>query len=79
MKRKVSDNLRESDILINEVDTLECVLGHLSDLKYGDMVRAIKIAEAKKNFKQVKHLKEELYKIHDMEYEISAHMQKQNL
>jgi hypothetical protein len=37
MKLKDSDTPRESDILINEIDTLECILGHLSDLKYGEM------------------------------------------
>ena len=46
LKFKVSINLRQSDILINEIDTLECVLGHLSDLKYGNKTRAIGIAEA---------------------------------
>ena len=50
MKLKDSDTLRESDILINEIDTLECVLGHLSDLKYGDMTMAIEIAEANNKF-----------------------------
>lgn len=40
LKLKDSNDLRESDILINEIDTLECVLGHLSDLKYGDVARA---------------------------------------
>jgi len=75
LKLKESDNLRESDILINEIDTLECVLGHLSDLKYGDKARAIEIAEANKNFKQANRLREELCKIHDMESEISAQIQ----
>ena len=77
MKLKDSDTLRESDILINEIDTLECVLGHLSDLKYGDVARSIEIAEANKNFNQAKQLRDELCDIHDMESEISAHMQKQ--
>jgi hypothetical protein len=75
LKLKESNNLRESDILINEIDTLECVLGHLSDLKYGDKARAIEIAEANKNFKQANRLREELCKIHDMESEISAQIQ----
>ena len=35
LKLKDSNNLRESDILINEIDTLESILGRLSDLKYG--------------------------------------------
>ena len=35
LKLKDSNNLRESDILINEIDTFESVLGRLADLKYG--------------------------------------------
>jgi hypothetical protein len=77
-KLKNSNNLRESDMLVNEIDTLESILGHLSDLKYGDIARAIEITEANKNLKQAKRLREELCDIHDMESEISAKMQKQN-
>ena len=36
LKLKDCNNLRESDILINEIDMLESILGRLSDLKYGD-------------------------------------------
>jgi Peptidase family M23 len=50
-------NLRESDILINEIDTLESILGCLSDLKYGDKARAIEIAEANHNFQQAIRLR----------------------
>lgn len=46
MKLKDCNDLPESDFLINEIDTLESVLGRLSDLKYGEKVRAIEIAEA---------------------------------
>ncbi len=35
LKLKDCNNLRESDILINEIDTLESILWRLSDLKYG--------------------------------------------
>ncbi len=35
LKLKDCNNLRESDILINEIDMLESILGRLSDLKYG--------------------------------------------
>jgi flagellar hook-basal body complex protein FliE len=76
VKLKNSNNLRESDILVNEIDTLESVLGRLSDLKYGDIARAIEIAEANKNLKQAKRLREELCDIHDMESEISANVEK---
>jgi hypothetical protein len=74
VKLKNSNNLRESDILVNEIDTLESILGRLSDLKYGDKARAIEIAEANKNFKYAKRLREELCDIHDMESEISANV-----
>ena len=72
---KNSNNLRESDILINEIDTLESVLGRLSNLKYGGIARAIEIAEANKNLKQAKRLREQLCDIHDMESEISANVE----
>ena len=48
-----SNNLRESEVLINEIDTLESILSRrLADLKYGDKARAIEIAEANHDFKQ---------------------------
>jgi hypothetical protein len=57
LKLKDCNNLRESDILINEIDTLESILGRLSDLKYGDKVRAIEIAEANHDFRQAIRLR----------------------
>ena len=74
-KLKESSNLRESDTLINEIDTLESVLGCLSDLKYGGKARAIEIAEANNNFQQARRLREELCNIQDKESEISAQIQ----
>ena len=74
-KLKESSILRESDTLINEIDTLESVLGCLSDLKYGGKARAIEIAEANNNFQQARSLREELCDIQDMESEISAQIQ----
>ncbi len=59
-KLQESNNLRESDILINEIDTLENILGSLSDLKYGEKVRVIEIAEAEKNLKQAKRIRKEI-------------------
>ena len=53
---KESNNLRESDILINDIDTLESILGRLSDLKYGDIVRIIEIAEANYDLQQANRL-----------------------
>jgi hypothetical protein len=72
LKLKDSDDLRESDILINEWDTLESILGRLSDLKYGEKARAIEIAEANQNYKQANRIRKQLVKIHDTEDEISA-------
>jgi hypothetical protein len=56
LKLKEANNLRELDILINEIDTLESMLGRLSDLKYGDKVRAIEIAEVNYDFQQANRL-----------------------
>jgi hypothetical protein len=74
-KLKESSNIRESDILNNEIDTLESVLDCLSDLKYGDKARAIEIAEASNNYQHARRLREELCNIQDMESEISAQIQ----
>ena len=77
LKLKYSNNLRESDVLINEIDTLESVLGGLSDLKYGDKARGIEIAEANNNYQLANRLREQIIKIQDMESEISAQIQMQ--
>jgi hypothetical protein len=78
LELKDSNELRESDTIINETDTLESVLGRLPDFKHGDIARAIEIAEANKNFRQAKQLREELCDIHDMESGITANMKKRN-
>lgn|SRR5512145_2030067 len=72
LKLQESNNLREADILINEIDTLESILGRLSDLKYGEKVRAMEIAEANNDFKQAIRLRKQINKIQDLESEISA-------
>jgi hypothetical protein len=72
LKLKDCNNLRESDILINEIDTLESILGRLSDLKYGAETRAIEVANANNDFKQANRLRKQLIKIQDTEDEISA-------
>jgi hypothetical protein len=77
LRLKDCNNLRESDILINEIDTLESVLGRLSDLKYGDKARAIEIAEADNNYQQANRLRKQIIKLQDMESEISAQIQMQ--
>ena len=75
LKLKDSNNLRESDILINEIDTLESILGRLSDLKYGAETRAIEVANANYDFKQANRLRKKLIKFQDVESEISAQIQ----
>lgn len=75
MKLKDSNNLRESDVLINGIDTIESILGRLADLKYGDKARAIEIAEASNDYQQANRIRKELIKFQDMESEISAQIQ----
>jgi hypothetical protein len=75
LKLKESNNLRESDILINEIDTLESILGHLADLKYGERVRAMEIAEAEHDYRRAIHLRKQITQIHDLEAEIGAQIQ----
>lgn len=72
LKLKDSDDLRESDILINEIDTIESTLGRLMDLKYGEKARAIELAEANQNYKQANRLRKQIIKFQDIESEISA-------
>jgi hypothetical protein len=62
LKLRDCNNLRDSDILINEIDTLESILGRLSDLKYGDKARAIEIAESNNNYQQANRLRKQLIK-----------------
>jgi hypothetical protein len=71
IKLKESNNLRGSDILINEIDTLDSILGQLFDLKYGENGRAVKIAEAK-DFRRAIRLRKQLNKIQDLEDEITT-------
>jgi hypothetical protein len=69
---KESNNLRESDILINEIDTLDSVLGQLMDLKYGEKTRAIEISEASQDFRRATRLRKQTIKIQDLEDEFSV-------
>ena len=75
LKLKESNNLRESDMLINEIDTLESILGRLADLKYGNRVRAMEIAETNHDFRRAIQLRKQINKIQDLEEEISAQIQ----
>jgi hypothetical protein len=59
-----SNTDREKEVLLNEIDTLRCVLGHLLNLKpVGDVTRAIGIAEANNNFQQARRLKDQINKL----------------
>ena len=59
-----SNTNREKEVLLNEIDTLRCVLGHLLNLKpVGDVTRAIGIAEANNNFQQARRLKDQINKL----------------
>jgi hypothetical protein len=60
-----SNNSRESDLLKNETEVLECILGRLMDLKYGAETQAIEVANAQNDFKRANHLRKQLIKIHD--------------
>ena len=60
---------REKEVVINQIDTLKCVLDHLSNLKYGENVRAMEIVEVNQ---QATHRRKRLIKMQDVESEISA-------
>jgi len=75
LKLKESNNLRESDIIINEIDTLESILGRLADLKYGNRVRAMEIAEANQDFRRAIQLRKQINKMQDLKSEISEQIQ----
>ena len=78
LKLKDCNNLRESDILINEIDTLESILGRLSDLKYGAETRAIEVANTNYDFKQANRLRKQLeYKLPKMKSVLSVQVQNQ--
>jgi hypothetical protein len=79
LKLKDSDDLRESDILINEIDTIESTLGRLMDLKYGDKAQAIEIAEANHDFKRASRIRKQFVKMYDTEDEIRAQCSYANL
>ena len=75
LKLKDCNNLRESDILINELDTLESILGRLSDLKYGAEIQAIEVANANYDFKQANRLKKKLIKFQDTKMKSALNVQ----
>jgi hypothetical protein len=60
-----SNSDREKEIIVNQTETLKCVLDHLFNLKYGEKVRAVEITEANDNFQQGKRLRKKLIMIQD--------------
>jgi hypothetical protein len=71
-----SNTTREKEVLVNEIDTLGCVLGHLFNLKSGrDETRVIEIGGVNNNFQQTNHEAEQLVKIQDLETKISPQIQ----
>ena len=58
-----SNTDREKEVVINEIQTLKCVLGHLFNLKYSEKARATEIVEANNNCWQ----ENRLIKIQDVE------------
>jgi hypothetical protein len=60
-----SNSDREKEIIVNQIDTLKCVLDHSFNLKYGEKVRAAEITEANNNFPQGKRLRKKLVMIQD--------------
>jgi hypothetical protein len=67
-----SNIAREKEVLVNEIDTLDCVLGHLFNLKSGgDETRATEIGGVNNNF----HQREKFIKTQDLETKISAQIQ----
>jgi cellobiose-specific phosphotransferase system component IIA len=68
-----SNTAREKEVLVNEINTLKCVLGHLYNLKPGrDEIRTSWIAEANDDFQQAKRIRKQLIKMQDTESEISS-------
>jgi hypothetical protein len=71
-----SNTDREKEVLLNEIDTLGCVLGHLLNPKPGgDGTRAVGIAEVNNNFQQARRLRYQINKLKDTEDEISGQIQ----
>jgi hypothetical protein len=68
-----SNTAREKEVLLNGIDTLKCVMGHLFNLKPGsDDTRGLGTAEANNNYHQANRLRKQLIKFQDLESEISA-------
>jgi hypothetical protein len=60
-----SNSDREKEIVVNQIDTLKCVLDHLFNLKHSEKVRAVDITETNDNIPQGKRLRKKLVMIQD--------------
>ena len=59
-----SNTDREKEVIVNRIDILKCVLGHLLNLKpSGDVTQAIGIAKANINFQQARLLTDQINKL----------------
>ena len=67
-----SNTDREKEVIVNEIDTLKCVLDHLFNLKHGENVCAVEIVEVNQ---QALRRRKKLIKMQDIESEISAQIQ----
>jgi len=47
---------REKEVVVNEIQTIKCVLGHLFNLKYGEKARATELVKANNNCWQANRL-----------------------
>lgn len=74
-----SNTDREKEVVVNEIQTLKCVLGHLFNLKSSsDETRAIEIGGVNNKFQQTNHEREQLVKRQDLETKIIAQIQTRN-
>jgi hypothetical protein len=53
---------REKEVLINQIDTIKCVLDHLLNLKHGENVCAVEIVEVNQ---QAMYRRKKLLKMQD--------------
>jgi len=73
IEQEESYSLRESDILMHEIETLKCILGYMTKLKYSDQTQTKEIIGTNNNnFQYSKCLSGQLNKVQDAESKISA-------
>jgi hypothetical protein len=63
-----SNTDREKEVLVYEIKSLKCVLGHLFNIKSGgNKTRATEITEANNNYLQTNRLGKKIIKMQDLE------------